>query len=79
MACYDGGVCGSTPAHLPAVRDCCLRNISALKSYRTADNKTTCALCLGWISANCIKMIDCYCVNCSDWIRKGAVSAGRTG
>ena len=47
VACYDAGVCGSTPVHLPTVADCCQRNLSALKSYRTAQAKDVCTVCLG--------------------------------
>ena len=47
VACYDGRLCGDTPAHLSTVRDCCERNTSVLKSYRTPDNPDTCTVCLG--------------------------------
>ena len=48
VACYNGAVCaGVTPPIVATVEECCLQDISALKSYRTANEVETCHPCLG--------------------------------
>ena len=47
VACYVGGTCGDIPEHLSTIEDCCMRNMSALVSYKTASNPDTCWPCLG--------------------------------
>ena len=57
VACYDAGVCGGTPQHLATVADCCQRDVSILKSYRTAQAKDVCSICLGLSPVNYIKQL----------------------
>ena len=47
VACYVGETCGDIPEHLSTIEDCCMRNMSALVSYKTASNPDTCWPCLG--------------------------------
>ena len=48
VGCYVGAQCSDpSPPIVNSVEDCCLLNISALKSYRTADNVDMCYPCLG--------------------------------
>ena len=50
VACYDGAQCSeASPPIVNSVEDCCLLNISTLKSYRTASNVDMCYPCLGEI------------------------------
>ena len=47
VACYDGAVCnGYSPPVVASVEECC-RDISALKSYKTASSVDICHPCLG--------------------------------
>ena len=47
VACYVGKNCGDEPVQLSTAEDCCLRNLSALTSFKTASDPNTCQICLG--------------------------------
>ena len=47
VACYTGDVCGTTPQQVSSVSDCCLDNLSVLRSYKTVSDQETCVTCLG--------------------------------
>lgn len=47
VACYDGAQCGGySPPIVDSVQECC-KDVSTLKSYRTASSVNTCYPCLG--------------------------------